>query len=358
MIFASGAGAMQDAARAMRKLHDQWTKSGDGGRRRSSLTAGYEPESVGYPCAELCGSCGYFVDIDPDPESDVEPTCPACGDQAWVDLEIEPVASAIREMEAEERNEVPTWIKSTVVVATFAAIAAGVGALYAAGVGAGSTICAACSALLFVPAAYFGLSKPASVLLLQGRARFPDRWHVPLPLPEEERAPSQTFDRLEARTDDELVTAPISDRECIACQICVLFDASGDARPAEWALEEQSATTLVFDGAGPEGELRIGSEELYLETPVEFVHATGEDILPVDDDQMPIGAGVDYDTIKRFLRERGLFITEGDFHFYEAVLQPGDRVDVTDYDGDIYIVEHSEGPGADDVPELTDSLES
>jgi hypothetical protein len=358
MIFASGAGAMQDAARAMRKLHNQWTKSGDGGRRRSSLTAGYEPESVGYPCAELCGSCGYFVDIDPDPESDVEPTCPACGDQAWIDLEIEPVASAIREMEAEERNEVPTWIKSTVVVATFAAIAAGVGALYAAGVGAGYTICAACSALLFVPAAYFGLSKPASVLLLQGRARFPDRWHVPLPLPEEERAPSQTFDRLEARIDDELVTAPISDRECIACQICVLFDASGDARPAEWALEEQSATTLVFDGAGPEGELRIGPEELYLETPVEFVHATGEDILPVDDDQMPIGAGVDYDTIKRFLRERGLFITEGDFHFYEAVLQPGDRVDVTDYDGDIYIVEHSEGPRDVDVPELTDSLES
>lgn len=353
MIFGAGAGAMAQAAKAMRKIqqriNDRVAKTR---RRATSRNAGtadysdYEPERTDFPCMELCGTCGYFFDAAED--DTVDTSCPACGEQTWVDLGVEPVAERVRDMEAAERNQVPLWIKISVSVATFLFLvaAAVVLGLY---VHARGAALAAASTLFLVPAAWFGLSRPAAVLLLQGRERMPDRWHVPMPLPAEGREPTRVLEAVEAQPVESTLEAPVTGRECVAYQVCVLFDTPGDARPAEWALEEQRAEPLRL-GEG----LEVEPDELYLESPVEQVHATGGEGPAIDLRESSRETDERYDELKRFLRRRGLFITEGEFHFYEAVLEPGDRLHVADYDGETYVVEHSDAADADELPELPD----
>ena len=85
-------------------------------------------------------------------------------------------------------------------------------------------------------------------------------------------------------------------------QVSVLFDVSGDARPPEWVVQESEAVDLSFDGQ------RIEREKVLLALPGDVVEHS----------QMTSSFNPE-----QFLRERGLFASEGDFIFFEAILPAG-----------------------------------
>jgi hypothetical protein len=47
-----------------------------------------------------------------------------------------------------------------------------------------------------------------------------------------------------------------------------------------------------------------------------------------------------------------LFITDGDFHFYEAILAPGDRVDAANFDGWTWVIRHTDAAPVGEMPDL------
>lgn len=348
MILLGGAGAVAEAARAMRKIQSKVDRQARRTKNRSgsgeSRPHVYEEDRTDFPCMQLCGTCGFVIDDESLGEA-AETACPACGDEGWFDLADERIANRVRSMEAEERNTAPLSVKIAVVVATVVVLAAVVGGLTAAGYQV-AAILVGFSSIAVIPFAYFALPRSASVLLLRGRERTPHRWHVPLPLPDEDEPSNETLAGRTARPVDETIAAPISERECLAYQVCVLFDTSGDARPPEWALQEQRATEIRLGD-----DLAVGSEEVFLESPVELVEEIDDGLRPDDFDEREAD-DQRYARVKKFLRQRGLFAGDGEFHFYEARLEPGDAVDVTDYDGEMYVLRHTGAEAAEDHPAL------
>lgn len=327
---------MADAANAMRQITRNMRNQRRRMRRRHKVKgrAGeYEVERADFDCVYLCGACGYYADP-PDvapPEgdasseapsedsSDREPQspCPACAETEWMDLAIQPLADRVRDMEAEERMKPPTFVTQLVVGVPLAVCALVMAWFIFSDASYHYVMIAPITALLVVPLAYRFLRRPLAVMLLRDKERTPDRWHVPLDLPEPDQTESRRLEDLEVQPTSDTLTAPASGRRCVAYQLSVLFDTPGDARPPEWVLQEQRTV-----GARLGDALELAPGELYLES--------DEELIDVDER---------YEEVKQFLRQRGLFITDGDFEFHEAVLEPSDRVDAADYDGQIYVVE-------------------
>lgn len=357
MILIAGAGAMADAAAAMRRQQRQINRRIRLSRlrakaRRPVIGSDYEPEETDFACVYLCPSCSYFV---PPEKTDGVPEAPcvACGETEWFDLSKEPLAGRIRHEEWDRRVEVPWYITQAVGFGSLAVFGVILVGLFAAGIifHADYSIYAcvvAAVALVAVPLAYHRLPRPLAVWWLRGRQKMPHRWHVPCPLPQPEHEPTNTDKQLVAQRVDNTIEAPISGRECLAYEICVLFDAVGDARPPEWALQEQRAVTMKLGD-----ELEVGPEQLYLETPVEQMEfAVPEDTGDSEESESKYTPGPE-----QFLRKRGLYIDDGTFLFYEACLQPGDEVDVADHDGEMYVLRHSDAPPGDKLPELPRQLD-
>ena len=350
MILIGGAGAMADAAKAMRKIQKRIDRRASKTRRRAMSdgdivgASGFKPERVEFACAYLCGTCGYLIEHPAEASEEPPASCPACGDEGAVDLAIEPLAERVRQLEADERANAPTWVKQLVGGGTSGLMVALCATWFATG-HPSYGMATIMAALFVVPLAYVTLPRAASVWLLSGRTHPPHRWHEPLGLPEAGAAPNHTLDRLEARAVDDTLEAPISQRECLAYQVCVLFDVSGDARPPEWALQEQRATHTKLGDA-----LELDPDELYLESPVELVETLGE-ALDSRLDDAEVDSASNYDELKQFLRQRGLFSTEGEFHLYEAVLEPGDLVHVDEYD-EMHVLRHESAMETDELPDL------
>ncbi|MFB6374729.1 MAG: hypothetical protein ABEN55_16780, partial [Bradymonadaceae bacterium] len=268
-----------------------------------------------------------------------------CGGKDWYDMADESIANRVRNMEAEERQQAPTWVR-----AVFSGGLAVVLAALVAGIGYGGfpvvALAAGTASVAVVPVAYYSVPKSIAVWLLRGRQRMPHRWHVPTPLPEEGDPPAQTLGAREARPVEETLEAPISGRECLVYQVCVLFDTPGDARPPEWALEEQRGVDLILGE-----DLELTPDRVYLESPVEMVRELDDGLTSVDLDDLADG-DERHELVKQFLRQRGLFAADGEFHFYEARLEPGDEVEVSEYDGGTYILRDTDAESAEGHPEL------
>ncbi|MBA2661044.1 MAG: hypothetical protein H0U74_02020 [Bradymonadaceae bacterium] len=139
---------------------------------------------------------------------------------------------------------------------------------------------------------------------------------------------------LKAHAVEGMLKAPISGRECIAYQVCVLFDTPGDARPAQWALQEQRNLSVRLGDT-----IEVSQNSFYLESPVEEVQQRDESIESCE-------------ATKEFLRQRGLFNTDGEFHFFEAILELGDEVNVDEYEDKVYVVRHTASANCGKLPRL------
>jgi hypothetical protein len=85
-----------------------------------------------------------------------------------------------------------------------------------------------------------------------------------------------------------------------------LFDTEGDARPPEWVVSEVASTAFTVGG-----------------------HALEKDGVMVSVPIAPVELNPERVDLARYLRERGLFATDGEFLLFEAVVCPGDQVAVS-----------------------------
>lgn len=332
MIFVAGAGGTAVAARAMRQIQRDLDRRFAAfrerrrARRRSRTLAvlDHVPVRVDFDCVCLCGSCGYFVDdADPDPDLDLE--CAACGESDWIDLALKPVADRLRDVEAEERMRPPASVTRGVLAAAMLLMAAVGVVIIANGRDTNAWLALwALAGCVIIPAAYHIL--PARIAALLSRdSETPYRWHVPLGLPAPDTQPLQEFGVVQVHAAGDLLTAPFSGRECLAYQVSVLFDAPGDARPPEWALQEQRSTIISLSNGST-----LAPEHVYLESEPEEVAGPAHE------------RDEDYARIKRYLRQRGLFMSEGDFQFFEARLEPDQRVNVEAFARGLHVLRRAE----------------
>ncbi|HEY0132836.1 MAG TPA: hypothetical protein VGB85_02115 [Nannocystis sp.] len=271
--------------------------SGGGSKRSSIRTYQLGPGSSReeFPCMFLCDGCGYLCWTDP--------PCPACGKKAWIDLGFWNHAEALRSREEEERRHPPERLKWQVrMAAVTAGSAIGLGS--AAGLALGGVVLAAPLVLTLGAGAslltYAFGRRQIGWSIMTRRVDHPTRWHVPLPLADPGAKPvSQLLGA--AHPTGALLRAPFSGRPCIGYDVGVVFDTPGDAWPPIWVLREMHSCAFEIQGK----TIDAGGVSLALPIkPVAEPAITGEQK-------------------KKFLRERGLFLADGKFDLFEAIIEPG-----------------------------------
>jgi hypothetical protein len=275
-----------------------------------------------FACFYLCGSCGLLREpgasdptrADPEqPDPILARDCGHCGARAWIDLRNQTSALAVRDIEESLRQEPPAWVRGRIKMASggIGAVAGGaaalaLAALFAPAAGALAVVAAASGGVTAL-ASNSLLAKPLSRLLMSRSPIGPARWFRPLPIPDQGSEVIETI-RGMVESDETPLVAPLSGRSCLAYEVGVIFDADGDAYPPVWVLREVRSRALRVDGR----TFEAGAVDLELE-----MVDVGEQAL-----KLP---GSD---LRTFLRQRGLFISDGQFDLFEAVLLPGQAIEL------------------------------
>jgi hypothetical protein len=297
-----------------------------GDEARADANAEWEP----FACFHLCVNCGFLAE-------DGENACPGCRRQNWIDLRNIPMAEQVREAEYRDRQRIPPKIENRGILATLglAVLGGGVGsALESMSFASSPGSIAIYGVITAVAAAVVGwliFPRLFNRLYFRRRRRFPSRWRLPLPLPRRSVAPQRTLSG-SVRPANELLEAPLSGRRCIGYEVSVLFDVAGDKRPPMWILEEERTASFEIQGE------RIAAERVTLELPSHLVggedfsgepqgDATGEDKASQEAREDARDK-----KISRFLRKRGLFISEGDYAVFESLIEPDEHYTVSIYD--------------------------
>lgn len=308
----AGAGGMWVAAQEIARLEREIScrrairqARREGMRERLSRYEHFEHETahrVDFDCFHLCAHCGYL-------SRGAEGVCPACKVETWLDLGDHLVADSVRDEEIRTRRVIPAWIKvglGAVLTVTMASVVVCLNVLWLYDLGAYATWLVGLGAFAVAVVVYLLAVRPLAVLLLRARKNKPYRWHLPMPL-SDATTPVRTILGTASLTGEPLI-APFSRRGCIAYQACVLFDTPGDARPPEWVIQESFGIDFEVEGDAMDGDhvlVRTPLEEI----PLEQAEADGLDLA-------------------RYLRERGLFVSDGEYELYEAIVVPGERVRV------------------------------
>ena len=286
-------GATLDAiARLRREMKDL-------GSKRSSIRPyqlGGSPAKESFDCLFLCDVCGYL--------SETDPTCPSCTAHAWIDLDYWAHAEALRAREEDARRHPPNSVQWQVRLTSLTAGAAlgATGALwlaFAGVVGLGLPALLGCSVVATGLTHALGRRRLGWSLMTR-RVQNPTRWRVPLPL----AAPDATTARRvvgQVEAQGPLLRAPFTGRPCVGYDVAVLFDTPNDAWPPIWVLREMRSCAFEVDGR------QVAADAVTL--------AMGT---------APVPAPNLTDAAKaRFLRERGLFLVDGQFDLFETIVEPG-----------------------------------
>lgn len=256
---------------------------------------GTGPPKESFDCLYLCDECGYLCDTDP--------RCPSCGARSWIDLDYWVHAEFLREREQNERRNPSKdvrWQLRLASLATGSALGAGCAAgLALAGLAVGWP------ALLALGAGGTALThglgrRKIGWSLMARRVRNPTRWRLPLPHVD---PAAQIAERIVGRLEPRgaLLQAPFTGRPCLGYEIAVLFDTPEDAWPPIWVLREMRS--CAFDVRGR----AVEADHAWLDLPT-----------------APISQpALDEDAKRKFLRQRGLFLGDGQFDLYESILEPG-----------------------------------
>ncbi|MCP4674589.1 MAG: hypothetical protein GY854_03545 [Deltaproteobacteria bacterium] len=257
---------------------------------------------VEYQCFYLCGACGYFTDKTGN-------TCPSCGKHEWLDLGDVDAAENLRDLEEQERHTIPTWTKR-LVLGIFCAIATVLAFLNGMrSDSAASTIGSIVVLLAAVPTLYYFSIKSLTVLLHRFNRRQPIRWRLPALPSKLKKKPTKVLTG--RATGSGHLVSPFTGRPCLAYKILVLFDTPGDARPPEWVLSEINARNIELDG------LTIPTDKILISSPAE----------PVSPETLQTTRL----SLKRFLRERGLFLFDGEYKLFEARIESNEEVEASFY---------------------------
>jgi hypothetical protein len=285
-------GATLDAIARLRKDFQQV------GSKRSKVRPhelGLGPKKEAFDCMFLCDECGYLCDTNP--------PCPSCGREAWIDLDYWALAEALRAREEEARRHPPEALKWRIRGASLATGTA---------IGGGCAVGLALAGLTLAWPVLLGLGATATAVVHSvGRHRFgraimtarvqsPSRWRLPLPLADAgATTASRAVGPLEPRGP--LLRAPFTGRPCLGYDVAVLFDAPDDAWPPTWVLREVRSAAFEIEGRA------VAADAASLALPIE----------PVQPSTLA------EDELRKFLRVRGLFLVDGKFDLYEAIVEPG-----------------------------------
>ncbi|MBK7825623.1 MAG: hypothetical protein IPJ59_10480 [Nannocystis sp.] len=268
-------------------------------RFRKPPNGGPGPAKEAFDCLFLCDHCGYL--------SDVEGACPSCTHTAWIDLDNWAHAERLREVEEGARQNPVPEVRWRVRGASLA-VGAVLGLGCVTGLALAGMVAVEVGSLVGVGAGAMGAGTVLTHAL--GRRRFgwslmakgvrnPSRWRVPLPIADPKAG---TLRRAAgpALASGPLLQAPFTGRACVAYEVAVLFDHPSDAWPPTWVLREMRSCAFEVDGR------EVGADRATLGAAVEAV-------------ERPV---MNEDQKRRFLRERGLFLADGSFDLYEAIVAP------------------------------------
>lgn len=251
-----------------------------------------------FDCFYLCDECGYLCETNP--------PCPACGATAWIDLDLWANAEALRAYEEDQRRHPPKWLRTRVKLT---ALVAGslLGGLATAGVALAGILTIHAGLILFGTGAtglataytYELAKRRITRAVVADRVEDPSRWRIPLPLADPATTHAARFAG-PAVPRGGLLHAPFSGRPCLAYEAAVLFDHPEDAWPPTWVLRELRSAPFEIQGQ------LVDTDRASLLLPIHPVDA------PVLDDAAK----------QKFLRERGLFLADGKFDLFEAILEP------------------------------------
>jgi hypothetical protein len=294
---------MYDAVRMMRYAAHQYERQ----RVRRVWNAskmhakeGLEETHEAFACHHLCGDCGHLFER--------SGACPHCGQKATYDLRNKEVASRLREWEETERHSIPRSIKRTMtvvaVLSTLVTLAVMLG--LACLLDDAFLIVLVGIAAVAVAGAVYGVITHLAVrwvtwLYYRNKRLEPLRWKLPIPKPGAD-TPVASTDAGEA-AGEATVTAPFSRRPCLGYRAVIIFDIKGDARPPRCVLDECEVTDFTLGGRTIEG---------------------GRTTLIGDFEAVPLDDSMTSDAdLARFLRKRGLYLTDGTLDFLELRLEAG-----------------------------------
>jgi hypothetical protein len=275
---------------------------------REAAEAKEAEEYESFDCFLMCGSCGYLAE----PSRDARAfECPACGARSGLDLTHIDVAEELRKADEMSRlHPTPRVAERAQGIATVIGLAAVMTfVFYNQDVFTQGTQVNWVG--LLATFMIFGGGGAAMVhklfanrlhrALHEREDKRPARWRLPLPLVNDRESPIRET-RGKVQVEGELLNAPISGRPCVAYELAVLFDVDGDIAKPLWVLEEERCAAI-----------RLGDES--------FEADSATLILPLE----PVAAPTNNPAIERitnYLRRRGLFLPDGNFAFYEALVLP------------------------------------
>lgn len=301
----SAAGFVNDVLTRMRRERQNQARILDYRRFKKPSHGGKSPAKEDFDCMFLCDHCGYL--------SDVQGACPACTHTAWIDLDNWTLAEGLREIEeAARQNPVPA-VRWRVRGASLA-IGAVLGVAGTAGLALAGVVASSMAGLVELGA---GAAGAATVLthalgrrrlgwsIMARRVQDPTRWRMPLPFADDK---ARTFRRAAgpAIAREGVLRAPFSGRPCVAYEVAVLFDYPDDAWPPTWVLREMRSCPFEVDGR------EVARDHAMLTAPTE---AVAQPVMSVEEK-------------RRFLRERGLFLADGSFDLFEAIVAPNEQVEL------------------------------
>lgn len=301
-------GSLSHAADAMRRMQRRMNRRAQESkdRRRARRLNHHtpiddwgEPDRVSFPCALLCSSCGYFLR----PDSDRRPEhCPHCYDLNWLDLSSDELVHQLREQESLElRRSVTKRRRKLFVLFVLGVVLIIIFPLPAWQLVILGGITALLSAL------YNARTKPERPT--------PSRWHTPR-ITSEPGVPAEFHGRVQSSSEQ---LSPITQQRCVGWRVSVLLDSTGEDGPFE--IDEMKCSDLEIGGTPMDGH------SIYIDTDPELVGPRS-----VHDANDPESV-----RLRRFLRSRGVSPSEGDFIFFETVIQNGDSVEWT-RQGDVHVV--------------------
>ena len=281
---------------------------------REAAEAEYVNEYVSFECFMMCGNCGYLAE----PSSEAKAfECPACDARSGLDLMHIDVADELRKADEMSRlHPTPRVADEAFGIATVIGLCTALAfVLYksdalrsVSGHGDGGYLVLGTMALFLVVGGgsaflvHRVFAKRLHRALHEREGRRPARWRLPLPLVNDKLGPIRKIEA-SIEVDGPLLRAPVSGRECVGYEVAVLFDVADDIAKPLWVLEEESCAAFRL------GQESFEADSITLILPLQPVEA------PTTDQ--------DVERLTRFLRRRGLFMPDGHFAFFEALLLPG-----------------------------------
>ncbi len=270
-----------------------------------------------FECYHLCDKCGHLGS-----EKDA---CPSCGSQLLIDLQNANHAFQIYEMEEENRQHTPSWVYLAPAVPALYTGYKGM-SLFALPYewGQNSFFFKSLSYFLMV----FGLFGFFVAGALVGGATWwvghrllvrwlsrrwvpesPERWRAPFPQPNQESPIVEDIEgRCQASKENSLLQAPFSGRKCLAYRVALFREEPTGIKPMSWLLDEQKVTSFsVHDTAFEKDQVAVNLS-----------------LTPLSQEQLR----PDQDALMQWLRQRGLFLSEGGYTFCESILLPNQAVHI------------------------------